>query len=63
MDRIIENILIVNDDDLECNKDQKEIELDDIKLNNVGFVTKDLEQFKVIVYKGRLGKKVLRLNI
>jgi hypothetical protein len=63
MDRIIEKILIVNDDDLECNKDQKEIELDDIKLNNVGFVTKDLEQFKVIVYKGRLGKKVLRLNI
>lgn len=63
MDRIIEKILIVNDDDLECNKDQKKIELDDIKLNNVGFVTKDLEQFKVIVYKGRLGKKVLRLNI
>lgn len=63
MDRIVEKILIVNDDDLECNKDQKEIELDDIKLNNVGFVTKDLEQFKVIVYKGRLGKKVLRLNI
>lgn len=63
MDRIIEKILIVNDDDLECNKDQKEIELDDIKLNNVGFVIKDLEQFKVIVYKGRLGKKVLRLNI
>ena len=63
MDRIIEKILIVNDDDLECNKDQKEIELDDIKLNNVGFVTKDLEQFKVIVYKGRLGKKGLRLNI
>lgn len=63
MDRIVEKILIVNDDDLECNKDQKEIELDDIKLNNVGFITKDLEQFKVIVYKGRLGKKVLRLNV
>jgi len=57
--------LIVNDDDLECrkNKEEKKIELDDIKLSSVGFLMKDLEKFDLIVYKGKLGKKVLKLRI
>lgn len=56
--------LIVNDDDLECrkNKPEKEITLDDIKLSSVGFLMEDMEQFDIIVYKGKLGKKVLRIR-
>lgn len=56
--------LIVNDDDLECRKGkEKEIKLEDIKLSSVGFVMNDLEKFDLIVYKGRLGKKVLRIRV
>jgi hypothetical protein len=57
--------LIVNDDDLECRKgkEKKEIKLEDIKLSSVGFVMNDLEKFDLIVYKGRLGKKVLRIRV
>jgi len=57
--------LIVNDDDLECRKgkEKKEIKLEDIKLSSVGFVMSDLEKFDLIVYKGRLGKKVLRVRV
>ena len=57
--------LIVNDDDLECRKEKKkkEIKLEDIKLSSVGFIMSDLEKFDLIVYKGRLGKKVLRVRV
>ena len=57
--------LIVNDDDLECRKgkEKKEIKLEDIKLSSVGFVMNDLEKFDLIIYKGRLGKKVLRVRV
>ena len=57
--------LVVNDDDLECRKgkEKKEIKLEDIKLSSVGFVMNDLEKFDLIVYKGRLGKKVLRIRV
>lgn len=63
MERKLVNTLIVNDDDLDCKKDKKEILLDDIKLSQVGFKLSDLEKFDIIVYKGRLGKKTLRLRI
>ncbi len=65
MERKNLSTLIVNDDDLECrkNKEEKSISLDDIKLSSVGFLMKDMEKFDLIVYKGKLGKKVLRLRI
>ena len=65
MERRTLSTLIVNDDDLECRKgkEEKEIKLEDIKLSSVGFVTSDLEKFDLIVYKGRLGKKVLRIRV
>lgn len=63
MERKLVNTLIVNDDDLDCKKDKKEILLDDVKLSQVGFKLSDLEKFDIIVYKGRLGKKTLRLRI
>jgi hypothetical protein len=63
MERKLINTLIVNDDDLDCRKDKKEMSLDDIKLSQVGFKLSDLEKFDIIVYKGRLGKKPLRLRI
>ena len=65
MERRMLSTLIVNDDDLECRKgkEKKEIKLEDIKLSSVGFVMNDLEKFDLIVYKGRLGKKVLRVRV
>lgn len=63
MDRKLLNTLIVNDNDLECRKEEKEITLDDIKLSSVGFKAADLEKFDIIVYKGKLGKKALKLKI
>ncbi len=65
MERRMLSTLIVNDDDLECRKgkEKKEIKLEDIKLSSVGFVMSDLEKFDLIVYKGRLGKKVLRIRV
>ena len=65
MERRTLSTLIVNDDDLECRKgkEKKEIKLEDIKLSSVGFITSDLEKFDLIVYKGRLGKKVLRIRV
>lgn len=63
MDRKLLNTLIVNDNDLECRKEEKEITLDDIKLSSVGFKAADLEKFDIIVYKGKLGKKALKLKV
>ena len=63
MDRKLLNTLIVNDNDLECRKEEKEITLDDIKLSSVGFKATDLEKFDIIVYKGKLGKKALKLKV
>ena len=65
MERKNLSTLIVNDDDLECrkNKEEKSISLDDIKLSSVGFLMKDMEKFDLIVYKGKLGKKVLKLRV
>lgn len=63
MDRKLLNTLIINDNDLECRKEEKEITLDDIKLSSVGFKAADLEKFDIIVYKGKLGKKVLKLKV
>ena len=63
MDRKLLITLIVNDNDLECRKEEKEITLDDIKLSSVGFKAADLEKFDIIVYKGKLGKKALKLKV
>ena len=63
MDRKLLNTLIVNDNDLECRKEEKEITLDDIKLSSVGFKEADLENFDILVYKEKLGKKALKLKV
>ena len=56
-------VLIVDDQDLDCKKKKEEITLEDIGINNVGFLLSDLEKYDIIIYKGRLGKKVLRLQV
>ena len=64
MERKQLSALIVNDDDLECpGKKEKTLELRDIKLSSVGFVTKDLDKFDLVIYKGKLGKKVLKVRV
>ena len=63
MDRKTLNALIVDDNDIDCRKDRSQVTLDDIRLANVGFVAQDLEKYEVVVYKGRLGKKVLKIKV
>lgn len=53
--------LLVNDDDLDCFK--KEPSLDNISLASMGFILPDLEKYNCIIYKGKLGTKILKLNV
>jgi hypothetical protein len=62
MDRMQLNTLIVNDDDMECQKDKSEITLDDIKLSKVGFIAEDLAKYDAIIYKGKYGIKLLKIK-
>ena len=61
MKRISVLTLLVDDNDLECRK--KEPTLADIKIEALGFIASDLDKYDMIVYKGRLGTKTLRLRI
>lgn len=63
MERKQLSTLVVDDHDMDCRKDKSEMTLDDITLGKVGFVSSDLEKFDLIVYKGRLGTKVLRVRV
>ena len=58
MERKVANILLVNDDDLEC--DCKEIDLDNLSIATVGFRLPDMERFDIVIYKGTRGEKILR---
>lgn len=61
MKKLSLSTLVVNDDDLECTK--KKPTLDNLSLRSVGFVASDLEKFDCIVYKGKLGTKVLKIKV
>ena len=50
MDRRVVNMLIVNDDDLNCDCSSKTI--NDITIVNVGFSVGVLDKFEMVVYKG-----------
>ena len=63
MDRQTINTLLVDDNDFECKTARSKVTLDDIKMSNIGFIASDLEKYPVIIYKGRLGKKALKLDI
>ena len=58
MDRKLIKTLILNDDDLEC--DCKDLNINDLNLASVGFRFSDIENFDMIVYKGKRGEKILR---
>ena len=59
MKRLNLQCLIVGDDDLEC---KKYTDLEQVSMKSVGFIASDLEKFDIIIYKGRLGRKVLRIQ-
>lgn len=61
MRRLSLSTLLVDDNDLDCKK--KEPTLNDIRVDALGFVISDLDKYDLIVYKGRLGTKVLRLRV
>ena len=56
------SVLIVDDQDMDCKKKLEDRTLEDIKLSSVGFLLSDLEKYDLIVYKGKLGQKILRLR-
>lgn len=58
MERRMINLLIVNDDDLEC--DCKETTLENLNISSVGFRLPDIERFDMVIYKGKRGEKILR---
>lgn len=58
MDRRVANVLIVNDDDLNCDCSSKTI--DDISIINVGFSIGVLDKFEMVIYKGSKGTKILK---
>lgn len=58
MDRRLINLLIVNDDDLECNTGK--VTLSDLNLNHLSFSREDLDPFELIVYSGKRGVKILK---
>ena len=61
MKRLSLTTLLVDDNDLDCKK--KAPPLADIRLEALAFVMSDLDKYDLIVYKGRLGTKTLRLRI
>lgn len=58
MERRVVNTLIVDDNDLDCNCEK--VTLDNMTILNLGFISKDIEKFDLIVYVGKRGTKVLR---
>lgn len=62
MKRLTLQTLLVGDDDLECTKPTDIVTIEDINLGKVGFRSFDLERYDMIVYKGKLGQKILKLR-
>lgn len=60
MKKLKPNTLVVCDDDFECTKRGEERTLDDIVISKLSFSLFDLEKFDLIIYKGKLGIKLLR---
>ncbi len=58
MERRIVKTLIVNDTDLDC--DCEKTTLDNMTILNLGFISKDIEDYELIIYKGKRGTKILR---
>lgn len=58
MERKLLNALYVNDEDLDCSYKSEKTNLSDIKIGSLGFIA-DLSRFDIIIYNGRLGKKIL----
>lgn len=57
MERRMINMLVVNDDDLDCKKD---ITIEKLNIASLGFVLGDISKFDLIVYVGKLGQKVIK---
>ena len=60
MDRRTIKALILNDDDLECDCDKVSIEK--LNMTHLGFNQKDIEDYGLIVYRGKKGTKILKSN-
>lgn len=61
MERRIIKTLIVEDSDLNCNCDKTT--LDNMTVLDLNFVWKDIEDYELIIYKGKRGTKILRSKV
>lgn len=52
------NFLLLNDDDLQCRRENMPIE--ELCLLDTSFILSDLEPYDLIVYQGRKGVKVMK---
>jgi len=60
MDRKLISTLFVGDDDLECDCKKDGFNIDDLNISAIGFRLSDIENFDMIIYKGKHGEKILR---
>lgn len=58
MDRKSINLLLVDDEDLNC--EDKKKTLTDLTLVHLTFKPEDIAKYELIVYKGKKGTKVLK---
>jgi hypothetical protein len=58
MQRETVKLLLVNDDDMNC--DISKDTIDTMNLGNVGFSLKVLDQYDMVVYVGAKGSKILK---
>lgn len=58
MERRMIKTLIVGDSDLEC--DCEKVTIENMTILNLGFIWKDIEDYELIIYKGKRGTKILR---
>lgn len=54
------NLLIVDDNDFECSKEKPTLK--DVDISKLSFSMADLKRFEVIIYRGKLGTKVIKLS-
>ena len=51
-------LLVLDDNDMNC--DSKEIELEELDLNNAGLSMLVLQNYDLVVYQGSKGSKILK---
>ena len=62
MKREVTNILILNDDDMNCDP-KKEKGLEKMTLSDIGFSALVIKDYSLIIYQGKKGTKILKNTV